>query len=253
DQLGAVLGPLAAYLLLPYFTASMGEEQAYRTVFWISFLPAILAVIVLFFVREKALATAAASGKKQALTAALGGDYKRFLMVTLVFAFGVFSYSFLILRAQEVGVAVTMIPLLYLCFNVSYMAFAMPFGRSSDKFGRMRILAVGYLLFIIMCAGLIKATTAFHIWLLFMLYGVFMAIMETVQRAYITDVVSPEVRGTALGLHQGASGIAALPANLIAGLLWSVYGSAAAFTYAILVSTVAIILLFALVREKRKA
>lgn len=252
DQAGAVLGPLAAYFLLPYFTVSVGEEQAYRTIFWISFLPALLAVVVLFFVREKAIATAAVAGKKPALSAALDADYKRFLSVTLVFAFGMFSYSFLILRAQEVGVTVTMIPLLYLCFNVSYLVFAMPFGKSSDKIGRIRILAFGYLCFIVMCAGLMKATTTFHIWLLFMLYGVFMAIMETVQRAYITDVVKPEVRGTALGLHQGASGIAALPANLMAGVLWSAYGSAAAFTYGILVSTVAIVLLLVLVRERKR-
>lgn len=252
DQIGAVLGPLAAYLLLPYFTASVGEEGAYRTLFWISFLPALLAVIVLYFVREKAAASIPA-GKKLALSAALGSDFKRFLTVTLVFALGMFSYSFLILRAQEAGVPVTTIPLLYLCFNISYLVFAMPFGRSSDALGRLKILAFGYLCFIILCAGLIKANTAFQIWMLFMLYGVFMAIMETVQRAYITDVVKPEVRGTALGLHQGASGIAALPANLLAGLLWSTYGSAAAFTYAILVSTIAIILLFAIVREKKKA
>jgi MFS family permease len=251
DQLGAVLGPLAAYLLLPYFTARMPEADAYRTIFWLSFIPAILAVIVLLFVREKVVRIA--EKKKMSISAALGPDFKKFLLVTLVFALGTFSYSFLILKAQEAGVSVNNIPLLYLSFNVSYMVFAMPIGTSSDKIGRKKILACGYLTFGLMCVGLIYAKTAFSMWLLFIVYGVFMAVMETVQRAYISDIISHDIRGTALGLHQGASGFAALPANLMVGILWSTYGSQAAFAYAIAVTAISLVLLALLVKESRKA
>jgi len=250
DQFGAVLGPLAAFLLMPYLTNHMEPSDAYRTLFWISFIPAILAVIILYFVKEKAQAMV--MEKKTTLSVALGPRFKKFLAITLVFAFGMFTYSFLILKAQEVGVEVGVIPLLYLCYNLSFLFFAMPVGTSADKIGRKKTLAIGYLIFALTCIGLIKATTAFHVWLTFILYGVFMAIMETVQRAYISDIVSPEVRGTALGLHQGAAGFAALPANVIVGFLWSRYNSTVAFTYSLAVSLVAVVLLASLIREKKK-
>jgi len=250
DQLGAVLGPLTVFFMLPYLTVKTSPEEAYRTIFWISFLPAILAVLVLYFVKEKAAKITA--DKKISISIALGPEFKKFVLVTLVFAFGMFSYSFMILKAQEVGVDVNLIPLLYLSYNVSYMLFAMPFGKRSDRVGRKNVLALGYVLFGLMCVGLVYSRTTLHVWSMFLLYGVFMAIMETVQRAFISDIVSSEVRGTAMGLHQGAVGFAALPANLIVGLLWSRYGSAAAFAYSIVVSLVAVVLLAFLVNEKKR-
>jgi len=245
-----VLGPLAAFLLMPYLTTATGStEGAYRTIFWLSFIPGLLSVAMLYLIKEKAAKMQ--REKKTSFSKALGPQFKRFLIVTVVFGLGMFSYSFMILRAQEVGVNVNLIPLLYLSFNVSYMFFAMPFGTHSDKIGRKRVLAMGYISFALLSAGLIYSKTTFHVWTMFMLYGLFMAIMETVQRAYISDVVKAEVRGTAFGLHQGATGFAALPANLIAGTLWSMYGSAAAFTYSITVTAAALVLLAATVEEKR--
>lgn len=251
DQLGAVLGPLAAFLLLPYLTAKTSPSEAYRTIFWISFIPGILSVIILYFVKEKA--GRIIKEKNISISTALGPQFKKFLTVTLVFALGMFSYSFMILRAQEVGVDINTIPLLYLSFNLSYMLFAMPFGSRSDKIGRKKVLAMGYITFGLMCVGLIYSKTTLHVWAVFILYGIFMAIMETVQRAYISDVVSPEVRGTALGLHQGAVGFAALPANVVVGLLWSRYNSTAAFAYSIAVTAAAVVLLTILVEEKRSS
>jgi MFS family permease len=235
---------------MPYLTAHMNPSDAYRAIFWIAFLPAILAVITVYFVREKAQAIVVE--KKTTLSIALGPRFKKFLGITLVFAFGMFTYSFLILRAQEIGVDVNMIPFLYFCYNLSFLLFAMPVGMSADKIGRKKTLAIGYLIFAFMCFGLMKSETTTQMLLMFILYGVFMAIIETVQRAYISDIVNPEVRGTALGLHQGAAGFAALPANLIVGFLWSRYSSATAFTYSLAVSLVALILLASLIREKRK-
>lgn len=250
DQFGAVLGPLAVFLMLPYLTAKTNSLEAYRTIFWISFIPAILAVLTLYFVKEKAAKTA--KEKKVPISTALGPEFKRFLIVTMVFALGTFSYSFMILKAQEVGVDVGIIPLLYLSYNVSYMFFAMPFGSRSDRVGRKKILGLGYAFFGLTCVGLIYSKTTLQVWFVFLLYGVFMAIMETVQRAFISDIVDSEVRGTAMGLHQGAVGFAALPANVVAGLLWSHYGSAATFKYSLAVSIASIILLAFLVKEKKR-
>ncbi|MBM3309385.1 MAG: MFS transporter [Candidatus Altiarchaeales archaeon] len=251
DQLGAVLGPLVVFLLMPYLTAHMNPSDAYRAIFWIAFIPAILAVITVYFVKEKVQAIVVE--KKTTLSMALGPRFKKFLGITLVFAFGMFTYSFLILRAQEIGVDINIIPLLYLCYNLSFLLFAMPVGMSADKIGRKKTLAIGYLIFAFICFGLMKSETTTQMWLMFILYGAFMAIIETVQRAYISDIVNPEVRGTALGLHQGAAGFAALPANLIVGFLWSKYNSATAFTYSILVSLIAVILLAGMIRERKKS
>jgi len=231
DQLGAFGGPLIAFLLMPYLLVRFEVGMAYRIIFALSVIPASIAVFILFFVKEREDAVRNLKGWKLDFNA-LGGPYKINLLVTLLFSMGVFNYAFLVLRAQDAGVSIAVIPLVYMFYNLVYGLFAVPAGILSDRVGRRAVITLGYLVFAVTSLGLGVSDSFIGIWLFFGLYGVFMAIMESVQRAYISDLVSGEHRGTALGLYQGAMGFAALPASLIAGLLWEVKYAGVRMTFA---------------------
>jgi len=161
-----------------------------------------------------------------------------------MFALANFSYMFFILRAQEfftgklsVGIPI----LLYILFNTFYAVFAVPFGRLSDKIGRKKVIVFGYLLFSLTSLGFafFNSLTAFII--LFALYGIVYAIVDGNQRAYVSDLVSEELRATALGTFHTTIGLAALPASLIAGFLWQINPSMP-FVYGAAVSIISVVL-----------
>ncbi|MFH1448067.1 MAG: MFS transporter [Candidatus Micrarchaeota archaeon] len=251
DSLGATVGPFIAFLILPVLLASNPEEDAYRILFAIAVIPAALSVIVLYFVREKE------SHVKKGWKFRWGEfsrRYKTNLALSFLFSLGTFSYAFFILRAQDAGVSLVLIPLVYMFYNLVYSMAAIPSGSLSDRVGRRTVILFGYLLFGITCLGFGFANEAVHIWLLFGLYGVFMAIMETVQRAFVSDLVPTTLRGSALGMYYGAVGFAALPAGIIAGLLWEVelYGVRATFLFSAAVAFLSLMLFFVLVKEQKK-
>jgi len=250
DQFGAFLGPLLAFLLLPVLLARFDVELSYRIIFALSIVPATLAVFILFFVKEKEDVVRNIKGWKLDISV-LNTQYKINLLVTLLFSLGVFNYAFLVLRAQDVGIAVALIPLIYVFYNFVYGVFAVPAGMLSDKIGRRAMIILGYATFVLTSLGLGMGSSLLSISFFFGLYGVFMAIMESVQRAYISDLVVKEYRGTALGLYQGAMGFAALPASLIAGLLWDVVyqGVRATFLFSAAVGVLAVVLFAVLSRK----
>jgi len=249
DQLGAVGGPLIAFLLMPVLLSRFEVGMAYRIIFALSVIPAALAVFMLFFVKEKEDAIRNLRGWKFDFSV-LNRQYKINLFITLLFSLGVFNYAFLVLRAQDVGIAIAIIPLVYMFYNLIYGLFAVPAGMLSDKIGRRALITVGYITFGVTSIGLGVSSSLFGIWFFFGLYGIFMAIMESVQRAYIADLVVKEYRGTAMGLYQGAMGFSALPASVIAGLLWDATfnGVRATFIFSSGVAVVAVVLFIFLSR-----
>ena len=239
DTIGAVIGPLVAVGVLSLYASA---EQGYRTIFLISIIPAFLGVLALFLVKEK-------RGRRNHASlrisfANLNKKTKMFLAVSFVFALGNFSYAFLILRAQDIGVSVVAIPLLYILFNVVYAASAFPIGSFADKVSKRKMIGVGYFLFALMCAGFIFASSPVHAVLLFALYGVFNSINETVARAYVSNVAQEERRGTALGAFHAATGLAQLPASVLMGALWQSFGAPVAFAYGGVCALAACALLF---------
>ncbi|MBD3262922.1 MFS transporter [Candidatus Woesearchaeota archaeon] len=153
-----------------------------------------------------------------------------------------FSYSFYILRAQSLGIALVMIPLVYLAFNIFYAGFAYQAGRISDRIGRKKMIIAGYLLFAFVSIGFAYATQQ-TIWFLFPLYGIFMAATDGVTRAYVSDLAPTHKRGTALGIYHTATGLAMLPAGLIAGFLWDFVSLDAPFLFSGAVALIAVLLL----------
>jgi MFS family permease len=253
DQGGAFLGPLMAFLLMPSLLVKYPEGgDAYRAIFALSIIPAVLAVIVLFFVREKEDATRNQRGWMPDFKS-LGREYKINLFVAFLFSLGAFNWAFFILRAQDLAMPIAWIPLAYMFYNLVYGACAMPVGTLSDRIGRRKVIGAGYLIFAVTALGMGLAGDYMSLMIFFATYGVYMAVVESVQRAYIADLAQPQMRGSALGLYQGTLGIAALPAGLIAGLLWDVtyMGVRATFLFSAATSIIAVILFAGLCRRNR--
>lgn len=258
DTSGAVVGTLLASLFLFVFTRYFQMETVfqYRTIFWIALIPGLMSVITLvLFVKEPKLAE-----QKKALfsfKAALPKQFIRFLIIIAIFELVHFSYALFILRASDLGVAIPLIPIIYLVYNLVYAGSAMPAGQLADRVGKKKMLSVGYLLFGLMCLGFAFASTSLHAWLLFILFGLAVAIVDTIPRAMVPGMVSSEVKGTAYGVYYMVIGVLDLPASAIAGLLWDIFGKVKgpiiAFSYGAVLAIIAAVLLFILVPEKAEA
>ena len=245
DTLGAVVGPALAFFLL---SALAGD---FRKVFWISMVPGIIAILVIiFFIKEKKKALPARHDRPKLTLAHFDWRFKFFVLITTIFAIGNSSDVFLILRAQQLGVTTFMIPVIYLTFNLVYSLSAIAAGLAADKFGKKRVVLLGFILFVVIYYGFAVAGSAAAAWRLFALYGIFMGLTEGVQKAFLTTIIPPDFKATAFGIYNTAIGLALFPASLIGGWLWDHFSPSATFYYGAAmaaVSTLLFILFIALV------
>jgi MFS family permease len=237
DHLGAVIGPLLAFWLLPAVGGS------YRAVFWLASIPAALCVIVLVAaVRDRPVQ---GPPPRLPLLTLRGYDarFKWFLVIVTVFTLGNSSDAFLLLRAREAGVSERVIPLLWAALHVVKSASSLPGGMLSDRVGRRGAIAAGWLVYALVYAGFAAAETAWWAWALFLLYGLYFGLTEGVEKALVADLVPVEARASAYGVYHTAIGITALPASLLTGWLWQRFGPGIAFgTGAALAATAALLL-----------
>ena len=212
DTLGAVVGPLIALSAIHF----LGNN--FRLIFFLAFIPACIGILLLlFFVKER---------KKEANSSPafnlswrnLDPSFKIFLLISFIFALGNSSDAFLILRAQNLGLSLTLVVLAYVLFNFAYAIFSMPAGIISDKIGPKKVLLTGFLLFSTIYLFFGLAHSSFFLWLLFPVYGIYMALTEGVGKAYISNLVPQEKTGTAFGVYQTTVGLCTFFASLIAGL-----------------------------------
>ncbi len=234
DSIGAVIGPLIAFFLLSIF------EKNFNIIFLFSFIPAFFAVLLIFFfVKEEQKSLHAKEEKKEFDK----NKYNWFLLCSIIFAIGNRSVSFLLIRIQELGLSIALVPLAYLLFNASYALFSIPFGKLSDKIGPKKALSIAFLTFSVSFAGFsLVENTALAI-LLLSLHGFAVAGIETTQRVIAAQTVSQEKRTSGFGTYQGITGILLLPASLTTGALWSIFGAPAAFAFSALTSITAAILI----------
>jgi len=229
DNAGAVVGPLIAFALLRW------NHLSIRTVFWLAAVPGVIAIAVLVAgVKEVAKDHAPASLSTTPSVAVGEGMPRRFwgfLVVLFVFTLGNSTDAFLILRATQLGLPAALAPILWAAFHVVKSASSTPGGALSDRVGRKPTLLAGWLLYTLVYLGFAFASTLWHAWALFLVYGLFFGLTEGTERALVSDIVPAARRGTAFGWYYLAIGIAALPASVAFGLLWEHLGSGVAFSF----------------------
>ena len=225
DTLGSVAGPLIAFGLLRVW---VNHPDKYRQVFLVAgVIAAVPLVIIGLLVRERR----AAISKQRISLAVLKGPFAGFLAVMLLFTLGNSSDAFLILRAQDVGVAAVMIPVVYALFNLVSALAAIPAGRLSDRIGRRRAITYGWAVYALTYLGFALAGQAWMIWVLYAFYGLFYALTEGAGKALVAELVPDANRGAAYGLYNASIGVMALPASLVAGVLWTRVSPAAPFAF----------------------
>jgi MFS family permease len=221
DTAGAFFGLLIATLIiwLTQAGAAQLQERTFHIIILASIIPAVLAVIVLAL-GAKDIATKRVSGAPVLSLKAMDKRFKLFLLVLVTFTLGNSSDSFIILRGQERGLNLLQVMGMLMTFNLIYALLAGPLGALSDKVGRRVLIIGGWVAYGLVYLGFALSKTGWQIWTLFGLYGIYYAATDGVAKALIADLVSVERRGTAYGLYNAAIGLTALPASVIAGLLW---------------------------------
>jgi MFS family permease len=235
DTAGAVLGPAVATLIL---ALGMG----YRSVFWISFVPAAVAVaIIQVFVRERGRKApeTVARGRLASGGGLLSRELRIFLLVTAIFSLGNSSNFFLILRAKNLGFKDGLIPVLYMTMNVSYALLAYPAGRLADRFGKARIAFLGYLFYAALYALFAVEAGMAALWILFPLQGIYLAFTDGVGTAYMATLLPEARRATGFAIYYTVIGLALLPASTIGGWLWDRFSPSATFIAGSLLSLIA--------------
>jgi MFS family permease len=254
DSAGAVVGVLLSAVLLwwlsgsPVKNASVTQTEhtaaAFRTIFAVAAGLSLAAVGFTFALREPphedvrpiaASATATASG-------GLSRGYWKVMVLLVVFSLANSSDTFLLLRAGQIGLAPWEVVLLYAMFSLVYTVVSYPAGVISDRFGRWRVIAVGWVLYAFVYLGLAKAGTV-TIWPLLAVYGAYIALTDGVGKALLADHVPRERRGFAIGLFYMATGATTLISSVLAGMLWDRVGPAAPFWFGGVTAAGAVVLL----------
>lgn len=231
DTAGAFLGiAIAAFIIwMTQTNADLLSAHTFRIAVLASVVPAVLAVIVLGVGATDLGGAVKKSGTMRLSFEGMNPRFKKFLMIMILFTLGNSSDSFIILRAQERGLSVLQTMFMLMTFTAIYTFLSSPLGSLSDKVGRRKLIIGGWLAYALVYLGFALAGAGWQIWILFGLYGVYYAATEGVTKALVADLVPEAQRGTAYGLFNAAIGITALPASLMAGLLWQGLGSWAGF------------------------
>jgi MFS family permease len=247
DQAGAIVGPVIASVAL------LVLGLAIRDVFWLSLIPGTIALLILlFFVKERVSKSAGEFKLRAGIKTALKGDFSRLLIIVGIFSLGAFNFSFVLLNAQEAGIADSFIPLVYAAVNVAHVAVAIPGGVLSDRVGKEKVMVLGYGIFLFtVVLMLFLPVNGFNAFLVAVLFGGYFGIIETVQRALVPEYVDRSLVGTAYGIYYLVVGSAFFVSNAVVGRLWEYFGSSMAVTYSIVTSLVAIAFMILFLSRKR--
>lgn len=228
DTLGAVIGPLIALIYLYYY------PNEYIYLFYIAFIPGLLALISTFLLKEK---KEYVDHKKYnynffAFLSYWKGSnavYKKLIIALILFTLVNSSDVFLLLKAKESGLSDTYLIGVYIFYNLIYAVFAFPLGILADKIGLKKILIFGLVLFSLSYFLISISTTTIHYIVVFLIYGMYAAATEGISKAWISNIVTKNETATAIGLYTSFQSIATMLASTITGLLWYNFGSSIAF------------------------
>jgi MFS family permease len=236
DNSGAIVGPLIAFTMLSFLPGN------YRLIFLIAGIPSILAIFVIIFgIKE------ARKNKLELFTKFHIKDFPRkyylFLGIIFVFTLGNSTDALLLVKANEVGVKVALIPLVYLVTNLVSVLASIPIGSFADRIGKEKILITGFLIYAFVYYGFGVTTSTGAIIALFALYGLYSAATDGIQKAFISDIVDKNKKGTGLGIYNALLGITLLPASLIAGSLYDKVNSSIPFYFGAATAIISVILM----------
>lgn len=226
DKGGAFLGLLIAALAV-WFTQSNRVELSkttFQRIVLISLVPAFLAVLALAFGAHDVAVRAKRQAPKFSLRN-LGKPFQIFIVIVSIFTLGNSADSFLVLRAQNLGISVIGILVMLAIYNLVITLVATPAGSLSDRVGRRRLIIVGWLVYAAIYFGFALAQSAWQIWLLYTAYGLYFGLAFGTANAMVADLVPENLRGTAYGTYNAMIGLLAFPASFIAGVLWQGIGS----------------------------
>lgn len=248
DSLGAVLGPLVALLVVNW------AQFSARSVFLISAIPATIAALMILSVKEKRERVVKGTGKLSLSLAGTTAEYRRLLLIMTVFGLANSANSFLILRAQQLGLAtgataskaLSETILAYALFNLVSALASYPAGAASDKLGRRNLLIVGFVIYALSYLGFALATEVWMVWPLFALYGLFPALTEGVAKAMAVDTAGRAGHATVIGALSMVTGLTQIAASYIGGLLWDKVSAQATFYLGAALAALAVVMLFAL-------
>ena len=226
DTVGAFLGPLLAVGLMLLWA------NDFRAVFWVAVIPGLLAVALLLFgIREPEVNSGAKRSNpiSRVNLRRLSPAYWWVVGIGTFFTLARFSEAFLVLRAEQSGIPLALVPLVMVAMNLVYAASAYPFGKMADRISHTRLLIIG--LIILVAADLVLASS--NHWSVVLLgvglWGVHMGMTQGLLATMVADTAPADLRGTAFGFFNLASGIAMLLASVTAGLLWDAFGAAYTF------------------------
>jgi MFS family permease len=241
DTFGAVLGPGIALIYLYYF------PQDYRTLFYIAFVPGLLAIAATFLLKEKAVASTSIGLTKTSFLSFLkywkqsSSEYRGLIVGLITFTLFNSSDIFLLLKAKESGLSDTIIVGVYIFYNLVYALMAFPAGMLADKLGVKKMFVLGLVFFAITYLGMTLATDLLMFAVIFFIYGLYAAFTEGISKAWVVKLVDKKDTATAIGMYTSFQSICTLLASSVAGIVWHQFGATATFA---LTGGVSILLIF---------
>lgn len=241
DNLGAVCGVL--------FTIIFFKHLGFKNLFLIAAIPSLVGAFLVFRLTKEYF-SADRKIFKGITFKDFHRDLKLYMLLSGIFALSSFSYSFLLIYAEQFGFAVVTIPVLYLVYSVVASSTSLPFGKLADRISRKPVIILSFLFWLLACGMFVYFHNSVSIVIAFLLYGLHLGAIEPVQRALVSELAVPEFKASTLGSFQMVIGLASLPASLIAGFLWDKVSITAPFYFSALLTIIAIVLML-FVRERR--
>jgi MFS family permease len=243
DNAGAFVGPLLAVLLLYSFGVGI------RTIFYVAFVPGLLAFLMVLLVSERSISVKSKSKLDISLWQ-FPRKYWLYLLATALFGIGNSTNAFLILQTQAIGVSLETTILIYAGFNLVAALISYPAGSLSDQWSRRNILLSSYVVFFVAYLGFAVTQNAFLIGTLFVIYGLYQGVFRAVGKALASDLVPERLRASGIGWYNSTVGIMQLVSSIVAGLLWDEIGHAAVFYFGAAFAVVGSIGLLLLVQNR---
>ena len=263
DHTGAIVGPTLASLFLFFY------PDRYRLLFALTIIPGAIAVGLLFLVREpdEQGETAVVSGFSRTdpapvvsgflprrgaeraeagrrIDVPLPRSFVNFMLVLALFTLGNSTDAFLLLKLTDTAGTVRFIPLMWAALHVVKASVSIVGGSWSDRIGRRTVITIGWLVYVAVYAGFALSTSIAALFSWFLVYGFYFGFAEGTEKALVADLAPPERRGFAFGIYNAVTGLGALAASLIFGLVWNAYGTTAAFGLGAALALLATALLF---------